>query len=510
MLFNSISFLFLFLPILLILFGISERFKVRWPGIALMLVASIIFYMAWDPRYLVLLLASIVFNFLTGRTLFLSTSDSRRKLILTAGIAGNLATLFWFKYANFAFSNLEKVTGLHNIAGNIILPLGISFFTFTQIAFLCDVHARRASEISLPKYALFVTYFPHLIAGPIIHHAEMMPQFTRMKLNWSTLSIGFTYFFIGLAKKNLIADSVAPIANAPFHAAATLVPISFLESWMGALAYAVQLYFDFSAYSDMAIGLSFMFGVRLPINFNSPYKAHSLIEFWQRWHMTLSRFLRDYLYIPLGGNRLGEPRRYINLLLTMVLGGIWHGAGWTFLVWGAMHGCALAINHAWHSFIRLPAHIPPKVIWIFRQVGWLATFLFVVIAWVPFRSANISAALKMWENMVHGTLLLPSSWSGHLGRMADALRDHGVQFTPDNLLFTPSTDIPLVAMALLAAFFCPNTQQIMRLYEPTLETISGGAIAWKPTWRHAVLVSLVATAALLCLFEPSVFIYFQF
>jgi len=264
-----------------------------------------------------------------------------------------------------------------------VLPLGISFFTFQKIALLADAYEGKIQSLNFLDYALFVLFFPQLIAGPIVHHSEAMSQFqTRGPVQASVIAMGLTIFAIGLANKVLLADSLAVYATPQFDAAAAGAPLSFLAAWSGALAYTLQLYFDFSGYTDMAIGAALLFGVRLPLNFNSPYKARNIIDFWRRWHMTLSRFLRDYLYIPLGGNRHGKLSRYLNLFITMLFGGLWHGAGWTFIFWGALHGFYLAINHGWEALLaRFGAgDVNPGGA---RRLGaQVVTFLAVVVGWV--------------------------------------------------------------------------------------------------------------------------------
>ena len=339
MLFNSYTFILLFLPVAVGVFfalgRISHALAAGW-----LVAASLFFYAWWSPAYVGLLLGSVLFNYAMGRTLARAHASgavraARRGLALAVGC--NLALLAYYKYMNFFLANVDALRGspVHHL--DIILPLGISFFTFTQIAFLVDTFQGKVKEYKFVHYTLFVTYFPHLIAGPILHHAEMMPQFAQRRVyrpNARYLAAGLTIFCIGLCKKVLIADEIAVYVAPVFGAAAEGRAVGLADAWLGALAYTLQLYFDFSGYSDMAIGLSKMIGVRLPLNFASPYKAVNIIEFWRRWHMTLSRFLRDYLYIPLGGDRKGAARRYLNLLATMVLGGLWHGAGWTFIVWG--------------------------------------------------------------------------------------------------------------------------------------------------------------------------------
>ena len=336
MLFNSYEFLFLFLPITIVGFFViakkSQLFAAAW-----LASASLFFYGWWDVRYVPLLAGSIIYNYAVG--LFLSgkaaqASSALKKTLLTIGIVGNLILLGYYKYADFFIRTLNDRLDSHIDLLAIILPLGISFFTFTQIAFLVDAFYGKVREYRFIHYCLFVTYFPHLIAGPVLHHEEMMPQFDK-RATYSpqaiNFAVGMTIFFIGLFKKVVLGDGIAPYGSVAFDAVSRGESLELFQAWGGVLAYTMQLYFDFSGYSDMAIGLSRIFGINLPLNFNSPYKALNIIEFWRCWHMTLSRFLRDYLYFPLGGNRKGPVRRYLNLFITMLLGGLWHGAGWQFM-----------------------------------------------------------------------------------------------------------------------------------------------------------------------------------
>jgi D-alanyl-lipoteichoic acid acyltransferase DltB (MBOAT superfamily) len=335
--------------------------------------------------------------------------------------------LGYYKYANFFLKSVDSLTGFNFSLGDIILPLGISFFTFTQIAYLVDTWQGKVKEYNFIHYLLFVTYFPHLIAGPVLHHGEMMPQFAQRvnyRVNWDNVANGILLFTLGLCKKTLWADSFAPYAHAVFNGVQRGELPTIYEAWSGALAYTMQIYFDFSGYTDMALGVALMFNIRLPINFFSPYKATSIIEFWRRWHMTLSRFLRDYLYIPLGGNRKGKMRRYINLMVTMLLGGLWHGAGWSFICWGVLHGIYLSINHLWHEL--LPKNWGRVIpLWLGRLSGGVLTFIAVVVAWVVFYSADITHAVMMLKAMagiefrpitfdavIHKQLLLSTNLSG--------------------------------------------------------------------------------------------------
>jgi len=402
MLFNSYSFIFLFLPLTLAGFFLVARFSHRTAALWLVL-ASIFFYGWWDPRYVPLLLTSIIFNYSIGYAINRARPDDkatpRAKLLLYLGVSGNLLLLGYYKYTDFFVSTSNALAGTDLPLLHIVLPLGISFFSFTQIAFLVDVYRGLAREYNPIHYTLFVTYFPHLIAGPVLHHKQMMPQFHRpetYRINIANVNVGLTIFTIGLFKKVILADQFALYANPVFNAAAAGASITTVEAWLGALAYSLQLYFDFSAYSDMAIGLSKLFNIDLPVNFNSPYKSRNIIEFWRRWHMTLSAFLRDYLYFPLGGNRHGAARRYFNLTATMVLGGLWHGANWTFVLWGALHGFYLVMNHGWQALsARLPwPRIPGGAL-----IAGAVTFVAVVIAWVLFRAADVDTAVRILRPM---------------------------------------------------------------------------------------------------------------
>ena len=404
------------------------------------------------------------------------------------GVAANIALLGYYKYAVFILDQFSAA----GLLGELVLPVGISFYTFNQIVYLADLSRRPgAAEREPVTYALFVTWFPHLIAGPILHHREMIPQL-RSALSrpprWSSIMLGLGIFAIGLAKKVLLADQVAPFVDVVFSRA-VLVPLTFCEAWIGALAYTLQIYFDFSGYSDMAIGLSFMFGVRLPVNFNSPYKAASIIEFWRRWHMTLSRFLRDYVYIPLGGNRHGAGWRHVNLLLTMLIGGLWHGAGWTFLIWGGLHGVYLILNHLWRT-----AGIPVP-----RPVAVIITFLAVVIAWVVFRAENVHAALAV---------LAPMLLSDGLS-LAAPLRNGIVPALPAALTLTG-----LLAIALVM----PNSQQmfrrarsvLLRGEKPAHLPAGLGWLEWRPDWRWGVALGILLAAGFARLGGLSPFLYFRF
>jgi D-alanyl-lipoteichoic acid acyltransferase DltB (MBOAT superfamily) len=386
MLFSSPEFIFAFLPVTLVVyFLLSSSQKVeasRW----WLLIASLFFYGWWNPSNLILIGLSMIFNFTFGNLII----RHRQKWLLTVGVSANLAVLFYYKYANFFLTNFNGMFEGHYALLNVVLPLGVSFFTFTQIAYLVDSYQGKVGNYKFAHYCLFVTFFPHLIAGPIVHHTQLMPQFADQKnafLNFPNLARGFFIFNLGLAKKIIIADTLSTIVAKGYGDTAALTTV---QAWVTSLAYSTQLYFDFSGYSDMAIGLGLLFNIDFPLNFNSPYKSKNIQEFWRRWHITLSQFLRDYIYIPLGGNRKGEWGTASNLMITFILGGIWHGAGWTFIFWGFLHGAALVIHR---QFTRLNL----------RMADWLGvilTFLYVNVTWVFFRAPSWRSAIDLLKAMV--------------------------------------------------------------------------------------------------------------
>ncbi len=489
-------------------------------------LASLFFYGWWNPVYVGLLVLSMVFNYRIG--LGIVQARAAEKLagargMLTFALTADLALLAYYKYANFFLDNLNTALQTQLSLGEIVLPLGISFFTFTQIAFLVDAYQDKAREYSFVHYALFVTYFPHLIAGPILHHAEMMPQFARREIyrpDAGSLAAGVTLFVLGLTKKVLIADEVGQYVSPFFDAARGGAALTFIEAWCGALAYTFQLYFDFSGYSDMAVGLSLLFGVKLPANFHSPYKAVNIIDFWRRWHITLSRFLRDYLYVPLGGNRKGPARRYINLLVTMLLGGLWHGASWTFVVWGALHGVYLCVNYGWIALRRALGFDAGRSAAWGRGFARGTTFMAVVVAWVIFRAESLSTAKAILMGMAGGHgFALPDHWLAKWGVLGKWLSAQGVMFSDARGLVTAGLVYWIIAL-LLVVWLAPNTQQIMSKAKPVLGAfadnakIAGGAPRRWWCWRAAPwLAAPLAALALLVvvnLHKKSEFLYFQF
>ena len=478
MLFNSYQFIFLFLPVALAGYFVAGRFGNLAPVIWLAL-ASLVFYSVSNWQFVALLLASIAFNYLIGLLLISGRlRPALRFAALTAGVAGDLAVLGYFKYAGFLAANLDAIfsTGL---ALNVLLPVGISFYTFTQIAFLVDAYRGNVARYALPHYALFVTYFPHLIAGPILHHRDMIPQFERAESKRPDphlILCGLIIFAIGLFKKTCLADGIQPLVSLAFGPNAP----TFDQAWLGALAYTFQLYFDFSGYSDMAIGISLMFGIFLPLNFNSPYKAQNIIDFWRRWHMTLSQFLRDYLYISLGGNRHGPVLRYVNLMITMLLGGLWHGAAWTFAVWGVLHGAYLCINHAWNNYAP---PVPPRLAPLANILALLLTFLSVVVAWVFFRADSLDSALYV------------------LSKMAD----------PSHVAFGRGEIANFGFIVIYAAlvWFAPNTQAIMG-YDHKNRIVGEKLSAWRLRPMFLYATAAVLAFGILGIQQHSEFIYFRF
>ncbi|MCW3058393.1 MAG: hypothetical protein JWQ02_214 [Capsulimonas sp.] len=403
MLFSSYGFIFVFLPLALAGYFGLRLFASKSVTLFWLIAASLTFYAVWDPWNLLVLFSSIGFNFSCG-TYLAERARSKKPtgLLLAVGIAFNLGLIGYFKYSGFFAANLNAVFGTNIPVLDLVLPLAISFFTFQEIAYLVDSSRGETYGYRFKDYVLMVTFFPHLIAGPIVNHRILMRQFmspTALRISTQTFALGIGLFVIGLAKKVLLADGMAPQANLIFDGVAQGASPSFADAWIGALAYTLQLYFDFSGYCDMAIGLGLLFGVRLPLNFNSPYKATSIIDFWRRWHMTLSAFLRDYLYFALGGNHRGEARRYVNLGVTMLLGGLWHGAGWTFVCWGAFHGLGLALCHFWRRLFGSPSERNGGSLWG-TALARALTLIFVVFGWVMFRADSMASASKIMGAMV--------------------------------------------------------------------------------------------------------------
>jgi alginate O-acetyltransferase complex protein AlgI len=491
MLFNSHVFLFGFLPVALL--GVFALGRVGFRGaLAALTLASVGFYAWWDWRNLAVLVPSLLVNFAFGRAL---TRDAARrggrasKWLLAPAVVFNLLLLGYFKYTDFALSTATALTGVPFALKHIVLPLGISFFTFEQIAYVVDSSRGRARPYGFLEYCVFVTFFPHLIAGPIIQHDDLLGQMDARirRPDPSNLALGFTLLAIGLFKKVVLADTVAVHVGAVYDVGPAAAVPSMHAAWLATVAYSIQLYFDFSGYSDMAIGLARMFNLKLPANFNSPYRAHNIIEFWRRWHLTLSRFLREYLYIPLGGNRGGPARRHLNLFLTMLLGGLWHGAGWGFVVWGGLNGLFLIVNHLWRQARGLPKDNPPPTSRLRLELGMTVTFGLIMLSRVFFRTESFTSALRVLQGL-----------AGFGGLGLEAWRDDWK------------------AAALLAALYgwcrwAPNSQQWLAEKSPVLRPVENAPrwqVRFTPRW--ALLFGAMAATASVLLNRVSEFLYFQF
>ena len=500
MVFNSFPFIFLFLPVAVGGFYFLARRNNGW-ALTWLTLASLVFYGSWDYRYLPILLGSVFVNFAACRWIIAvrgvkNFSPLRR---LTAGIAFNLGLLGFFKYVNFFIGTINDVAGRNLPPLDIILPIGISFFTFTQIAVLVDAYRGKIREIGLLQYCLFASYFPYIVAGPILRQEEMLPQFSGAGRRTGEkffappraddFAVGIAIFVFGLAKKLLIADNLAAAMNPVFAGGEP----QLLQAWLGMLAYTFQLYFDFSGYSDMAIGVSRLFGFTIPINFNSPYKAVSVSDFWQRWHISLSQFLKNYLYIPLGGNRHGQLNRYRNLVLTMLLGGLWHGANWTFVVWGGLHGMYLCVQHGWQTMqkgkekqLASPFGAASRLL-----ACRVLTFIAVMVAWCFFRAPDISSALAVLSGMV-------------------GLNGISMVKEIDGLGYF------MLAASAIIAFWLPNTNELFlspkgrspeRGEEPALVLFRA---TWSPSLRWGFTIGLLFALCLLSIEKTQDFIYAQF
>ncbi len=487
--FNSYPY-FVFLAVTVLGFRWLEKSALTGRRVFLLL-ASYAFYAWWRADFLALLCGSTLVNYALGREIEQRRARQHdRRALLIAGLVFNLGLIATFKYDTLFVGTADHLLGLGLPIPHFFLPLAISFFTFEQISYLVDADAGKTHGYTLLDYALFVAYFPHLIAGPIVRHNDLIPQFRQSRTQNDDLATGITLFTIGLAKKTLIADNLAPFADAIFNAAGRGTHLGPTDAWLGTLFFAFQIYFDFSAYSDMALGSSVMLGIRLPVNFHSPYKAASIIEFWRRWHISLSAFLRDYLYVPLGGNRHGRGRRILNLFITMLLGGLWHGANWTFMLWGGLHGFYLSINHLFRRAtkgmtpspaLRLPLHVASVAL----------TFAATTLAWIVFRAPDLASARNVAAGLVGG---------GHSSVVS----------------FSPLAAITLLLLAIIV-WFMPNSMEMMWKHWPALPSPYADQpveparrLSWKPTPLNAAAYGLICIIAVLALSNLKPFIYFQF
>ena len=522
MLFNSPIFLFVFLPLTVMLYLAVRQLAGPRGVLALLLIASIGFYGWWNPVYVPLLLGLALFNFFVARGITagrLAGRSTRVSLLLIFGIAVDLMLLGYFKYTDFFIETANVLFEENFVLQHIVLPLGISFFTFQKIAYLVDSSRGEVVEHDLLEYCFFVMFFPQLLAGPITHHSEI---FSQIKGPWafrvkpSNFTLGLTIFVIGLFKKVVLADHFAPLVSPAYDTIAADEPLSFFLAWQSAIAFKFQLYFDFSGYSEMALGAARLFGIQLPLNFNSPYRALNVVDFWRRWHMTLTRFLRDYVYIPLGGSRRGTPRLYLNLMITLALSGLWHGAAWHFVVWGSLQGASMVLAHAWRSVWR-PIHA-----WWSHTIARLVTFFVLTMVLVMHRAPSTATALEIYRGMAN----LPHPWRALFGPFADALGWLGVRFDGPPV---SGDDLELVLwfLAWLAfVWFLPNTQQLLARWHPAYnygvvererdlplpERIPAFRVVmqWRPNVAGAVFVGVLAAIACLSLRHISEFLYFRY
>jgi alginate O-acetyltransferase complex protein AlgI len=532
MLFIDPDFIFIFVPITVFGFYCVKRFAGAQASYLWLFVASLVFYGFSYPPYILALLISYAVNYAGARRL--QETHSRTLLVFMIGL--NLAYLGYFKYFNFFVENISALTGARSQFAKVVLPLGISFYTFQQIPYLVGAYNGELRNVGLLKYCVINSFFPHLVAGPIIWHKEIAPQLERGRgepFDQNMAALGVVFFVIGLFKKVMIADNVAYLADSVFDSAAKGLGLTFFDGWLGAVAYSLQIYFDFSGYSEMAIGLGLLFGLRLPINFFSPYKATNIIEFWRRWHMSMTRFFQEFVYVPLqfGLARRGapEPFRYGAIMFMMLLVGIWHGAGWTWIAWGVLHGVLLCLNHLWRAF-RAWVGVPygSRGGTAGRLVGWTLTFLAVSAAWVLFRAKDFESAKLIYEAMFFGHgLVMPTNFYAIVGAtLSNWLIALGANFSGPALGVAAASGLQIIALLMLVAFvaLAPNTLQVLGYYTEnrTPRAFASDALAnfgvglhsyWTPSWRWAFATGGMFVASLTTLFDDttrSVFIYFNF
>jgi alginate O-acetyltransferase complex protein AlgI len=509
MLFHSPEFIFGFLPVCFLGFAAVHRVWGSEPALLWLAAASLVFYGQWSAVLAGLLLGSILFNFAAAR-LLLAKIECRRtaRRLLLGALAANLGLLGYFKYTDFLIDNLNLVAGSSIPHLSTILPVGISFYTFIQIGFLVEVYNRQVREISFRHYLLFGSFFPCITAGPIVLQKDMLPQFAALRppaLDGARIAVALTVFGIGLFKKLLLADPMAAFADPVFESAAGGIAVAPTVAWIGALAYTLQLYFDFSGYSDMALGIAFLFGFRLPLNFNSPLKACSITDFWRRWHITMTRFFTNYLYaaiaVPMmrramrGSYR--RPARFlaataVPVIATFVLAGLWHGAGWTFVVFGLIHGLALALNHAWREAGMRALH---------PALGWLLTMAVVIPGLVFFRAADVVSALSLVASM----LGLTAAWADVGGGAETALAN-----------FDSSAALVWIVVLGAIALAGPNTQELMSHHwfssdpQPAARRVWPAWLVWRPTPAWAAIGAVLLAAALGSISSDAAFLYYQF
>ena len=493
MLFNSYTFLLAFLPIVLMGYFLLSVYVRHTAALLWLAGASLFFYSFWNVLYLPLILCSILVNYFCGCLLQREPLAAKvRTGTLWIGVLFNVFLLGYFKYADFFVQNIHALLGYDAALPGVVLPLAISFYTFTQIAYLVDSYKKLTQTRSLLEYGLFVLFFPHLIAGPIVHYRNLMTQFAdpnNKRIIYRNLNVGLYLLILGLFKKVMIADMFSQWTIG-FDNNLTL---TFFEAWFSALAYAFQIYFDFSGYADMAIGIALLFNIRFPKNFDSPYKALTIQDFWRRWHITLSNFLRDYIYIPLGGDRKGMVHGLINGMIIFLIGGLWHGASWTFVVWGALHGLGYVIFRLWSRFTKISL---PKII------SWSITFGFVCVTWVFFRAKTLAQAFSIVSGMFgFNGVSLPSSLAHFFGQQPFVEGGWMIfSGTLYNIIPLIENDIFFIygfmIFALIVVIGTRNSTEIAESFTPT-------------KWYFAKMLCLIITV-LFSLNRVSEFIYFNF
>lgn len=484
----------MFLPIVLVSYLIFFKMN-KDVSLAWLIASSLFFYMYWDVAAGPVLITSIIANFLISKQMESSTGIIK-SILLIFGVVGNLLALCFYKYAGFLLHSMELLCGFQSVAGSeywskIVLPIGISFYTFQQIAFLVDSSRQQVQSPRFLNYAALVTFFPHLIAGPIVNAKEALPEFSNRKFpTLPDIAVGLTLLIVGLFKKTIVADTLALPSDALFASVTHGNQPSMTQGWFGVFCYTFQIYYDFSGYSDMAVGLAKLFGINFPINFASPYKSRSIVEFWKRWHISLSRFLRDYLYIPLGGNRTSNFRVTVNLAITMIIGGFWHGAAWTFIMWGVLHGAFIIIHRWWEK--SLLALVFNKFLW-WQTFAWSLTLLCVTIAWVPFRADSAVSTWQIWRAM-----------AGFNGI--------------DSLVFSHNVfEVTTLVLAGVGTVILPNAYEFFRAYNVGIPSkgyagtfVKNVSFKWRPSPFSAVIFGIMFVWVVCKLNDISTFLYFQF
>jgi D-alanyl-lipoteichoic acid acyltransferase DltB (MBOAT superfamily) len=495
MLLNSAAFLFIFLPLTIMVYYFFYTKGLDRSARVVLILSSIIFYALWSINTLWILAGLILVNFIIAKEIAKVIEEKRSlaRNILISGVFINLVALGYFKYFHFIAENVSAVFKTEFSHQRIVMPLGISYITFQFIAYLVDVYKKQKPDTRFSNFTIFISFFPKIIAGPILRYSDLnwqLKKLGRSKINWTLLRIGVVLFIIGLAKKVLLADSLEPYVATIFSDAESGQKLNWIIGWAGTLAFTLQIYFDFSGYSDMAVGLGLLFGLRLPENFDSPYKALSITEFWRRWHMTLSSFLKDYIYIPLGGNKRGEIRRHFNVFVTMLVCGIWHGAGWNFIIWGGIHGIFIIVNNIWKQF----RGNFPKANPTFRYISALLTFFCVTVAWVFFRASTLQGAMYLLKSMFS---IQPLGWE---------------QFTSSYSLGLPL----LIGMGLSIVWLLPNSLQISKYsFDITEKRLSrqNELVPWlsvEPSFRWALVFGFLLALIIARLPQATNFIYAVF